>query len=193
MRDSLKKGKSLKDAQSGVVMKWSTKMSKMLGIVNPSLGEVWFERVTTMDVGGTSFSMGLEKLHALRCANVANETRNTWLAMEIGPMRAQFGIPRGDRDFRLWVVKDTWFTHLVVQVKLVMAMLRELVCASLAPSNFGDDRLLEEYIMEYKMRYRKKLLASMEPDMDLTKLSIEQVDIQNAAKRVVWRYVRQCH
>ncbi|KAJ7542663.1 hypothetical protein O6H91_09G007500 [Diphasiastrum complanatum] len=188
MRDSLKKGKSLKDAQSGVVMKWSTKMSKMLGIVNPSLGEVWFERVTTMDVGGTSFSMGLEKLHALRCANVANETRNTWLAMEIGPMRAQFGIPRGDRDFRLWVVKDTWFTHLVVQVKLVMAMLREL-----APSNFGDDRLLEEYIMEYKMRYRKKLLASMEPDMDLTKLSIEQVDIQNAAKRVVWRYVRQCH
>lgn len=126
MRDSSKKGKSLKDAQNGVIMKWSTKMSKMLGIVNPALGEVWFERVTTIDIGGTGFSMGLEKLHSLRCANVANETRNTWLAMAIGPMRAQFGIPGGDRDFRLWVVKETWLTHLVVQAKLVMAMLREL-------------------------------------------------------------------
>ncbi|KAJ7545255.1 hypothetical protein O6H91_09G112700 [Diphasiastrum complanatum] len=126
MKDNSKKGKSLKDAQSGVVMKWSTNMSKMLGIVNPSLGEVWFERVTTMDVGGTSFSMGLKKLHSLRCANVANETRNTWLAMAIGPMRGQF-IPGGDRDFRLWVVKETWFTNLVVQAKLVLAMLRELV------------------------------------------------------------------
>lgn len=69
-----------------------------------------------------------------------------------------------------------------------MCMSFKIVCVSTAPSSFTDDGPLEEYIMEYKMRYHKQLFASMEPDMDPTKMSSEQVDIQHAAKRVVWRY-----
>lgn len=115
-----KKHKSLKDAEAVVHYKWINKMGKLLGVVNPSLGQEWFERVVNMEPQGPGFYFGLEKLHALRCSSVRNEVRNRWLAICLGSMRAQFGVPNSDKDYRMWVAKETWLEYLVEQANTTL-------------------------------------------------------------------------
>lgn len=109
------KTKTLKEVESTVYSKWANKVGKLLGIVNPSLGREWFEIVTNIDSSKLGFTFGLEKLHTLRCACVENDIRNQWLEMSLGTLRAQFGIPNNDKDYRCWVAKETWFFHLLDQ------------------------------------------------------------------------------
>lgn len=115
-----KKHKTVKEAENVVHYKWMNKMGKLLGVVNPSLGQEWFEKVVTMEPQGAGFSFGLEKLHTLRCSTVKNEVRNRWLTISLGSMRAQFGVPVSDKDYRLWVAKETWLEYLVEQCKTTL-------------------------------------------------------------------------
>ncbi|KAJ7546769.1 hypothetical protein O6H91_08G053900 [Diphasiastrum complanatum] len=180
-----KSNKTLRELELAVQLRWANKLSKMLGVVNPTLGAEWFERITTMEPTTPGFHISLEKLHALRCANVANEVRNGWLAIALGSMRAQFGVPAGDRDFKQWLAKENWFTHLLDQARVLWENLREVV-----PITLGEFDDVIEYFMKMKMKYRKQLFAMHEPDMDYTKDAREQVDIQGSAKRLLWRYVQ---
>lgn len=44
-----------------------------------------------------------------------------------------------------------------------------------------------DYFMDFKLQYRKKMFSSIEPDMELAKSAKEQPDIKGGAKRVIWR------
>lgn len=143
--------KTIKEAESVVHYRWTNKMGKMLGIVNPALGIEWFELVTSTETTSMGVTLGIEKLHHLRCSSVPNETKCKWLKWCVGPMSGQFGIPKNDKDFRLWVAKETWLEYLFEIASKVlaecMALRKCFVDLCIFCSNFPIAYLVSQYLV----------------------------------------------
>ena len=61
-----KKHRTLKEAETAIHYKWTNKLGKMLGIVNPALGPEWFDLVTNTETTSMGVTLTIEKLHHLR-------------------------------------------------------------------------------------------------------------------------------
>lgn len=46
---------------------------------------------------------------------------------------------------------------------------------------------LDDFFTDFKLQYRKKMFAVIEPYMELAKIAKGQPDIKGSAKCVVWR------
>lgn len=176
------------DPKSVVRRRWENKMTKWLGIINPKLGENWFNMITSIDLEGGGIEIGLEKLDFLRTARIPNDMRLQCLIKLSGgqAVRNTFGIPSGDKAFRLWVSKETWLHDLQMQAEQLLGTLQQLY-----PNVALHTALtVGQYLEKFSIGDRHRVFRFFEPKMQANPRSPKkQHETVKTAMRVVYRFV----
>lgn len=116
------------DVELRIRKKYGNRMSKLLGVVDPKNGDQWFRMITTKSLEEKGFTLGLEKLNALRLADVSNETRIQWLKNCLGGAvaRDQYNIPLGDKMFRIWVAREVFYEALRLEALRILELCQDV-------------------------------------------------------------------
>ncbi|KAI5056380.1 hypothetical protein GOP47_0028198, partial [Adiantum capillus-veneris] len=143
------------------------KIHRMLCIINPSLGKAWFDVL-----------WGLPMFDASRKITLDDN------------LKSSYGILGGDHEFIRWCAKEVWMEQLLTEASRMLSLVVE--------KNIGGELLtlpkhltLSDYFNDILFRYRDTLFEPLSKEMTVASPAIKQVDLPNAAQRVLYREDRK--
>ncbi|KAI5073103.1 hypothetical protein GOP47_0011116 [Adiantum capillus-veneris] len=164
------------------------KIHRMLCIINPILGKTWFDVLWGLPMFDGSRKITLDKLYQISIAACSHEKKISMLAL-LGAddnLKSSYGILGGDHEYIRWCAKEVWMEQLLTGASRMLSQVVE--------KNIGGEQLtlpehptLGEYFNDILFRYRDTLFEPLSKEMTVASPAIKQVDLPNAARRVVYR------
>ncbi|KAI5076212.1 hypothetical protein GOP47_0008277 [Adiantum capillus-veneris] len=164
------------------------KIHRMLCIINPSLGKPWFDVLRGLPMFDASRKITLDKLYQISIAACSHEKKISMLSL-LGAddnLKISYGMLGGDHEFIIWCAKEVWMEQLLTEAS---RMLSQVVEKSIGGEllTLLEHPTLSEYFNDILFRYRDTLFEPLSKEMTVASPAIKQVDLPNAARRVVYR------